>query len=120
MNARPILCRPLIEWLLSKSERLCDRAGALFTNSHQYIVLAIACSIFSISVHWPDYEAIPAAHPAWFVEALDWQTRHPLQKMPLERIVPAGEREAGFASHLNKRDTRQILPLLGYVTGLHF
>ena len=35
-------------------------------------------------------------------------------------MVPADSQRNGYASHLNKRETRLILPLLGLATGLHF
>ncbi len=73
-----------------------------------------------VFVRWPKYERIPSAHPVWFVEVLDWQTHHPFRSLPLDQMIPAEHRLGGFASHLDKREMRQLLPLLGYVTGLHF
>ncbi len=82
--------------------------------------VAFVCCALAILARWPAYETIPTAHPVYFVDVLDWQTQHPFQKLPLAEMVPPSERKSGFTSHLDKREMRQLLPLLGYVTGLHF
>ncbi|MBL9202722.1 MAG: hypothetical protein JNL39_19570 [Opitutaceae bacterium] len=110
----------LYEWCLSKSDALSDRAASWLGGPWTLARLALACFAVCVFVRWPRYERIPAAHPPWFIEVLDWQTRHPLEKLPLDTMVPAEHRGGGFGTHLDKREPRQLLPLLGWATGLHF
>src|SRR5687768_16491506 len=58
------------------------------------------------------------AVPAWFIQTLNWQTEHPLTPIPI--AATSSQIDRAYASHIDKRSVRQVLPQLGYVSGLSF
>ena len=82
------------------------------------IRIGLWCCVLATVARWPGYEKMSGVVPTWFIQTLNWQTEHPLTQIPVAAVSSQVDR--AYASHLDKRSVRQVLPLLGYISGLSF
>jgi hypothetical protein len=84
-------------------------------------ILAPVLAAIAITIACPTYKRFGpfAEHSPWAAQALNWQTQHLLEPIPVERFavgaLPGGE---GVMQYLRKRSYRVTVPILSHYTGL--